>query len=1027
MLDHYFDRPQTLDRIRASWFADPIERYVAWAAARGYARATVRTRVAVLVRFGEYAARRGARRWEDLPALVVPFRKAWVRKARPYRRSRRPQRDHFHAREVQRAIEHMIQRVLPDYPGASPPRRLPSNIGTGLQSGVGHCDYLKPFGLPAARKGPFQARVRTRPARRRCLETRRPGRRAAAEGNQASRGRRTPSPAGWESLEELREVVREWLHSYNYERPLQALDWVTPAKEREENLSRARRDAKNRIFRTSTCQPRGGQDREDLHDRHRESDSDQHGRAGRGSRVSAGREATAEGQRVATLGSERLEYRIRGMDCAEEVTALKRELAPLVDGEDCLAFDLINAKLVVAAGGGVLPQQIVAAVERAGLHAEPWQERGGAQEGFWVRHGRVLIAALSGLFFFAGMAAHMTIEGSLAAPFGAEGAEVRHALPLAVRILYGIGILAGFWLVIPRAWSAVRRLRPDMNLLMSVAVLGAIAIDEWFEAGAVAFLFAVSLALEAWSIGRARRAVEALMDLAPPVAHLSGEDGQMLDVDPSSVGVGSRVFVKPGERIPLDGIVLSGESDVNQAPITGESLPVPKVNGLEVFAGTINGDGTLVVETTKDAEHTTLARIIRMVGEAHSRRAPSEQWVDRFARIYTPAVMVLALGLLALPPLVLGAPFADWLYRALVLLVIACPCALVISTPVSIVAALTAAARQGVLVKGGRYLEAPAHLRAIAFDKTGTLTEGRPRVVELVALDRHTEEELLARAAAMEAHSDHPLARAIVEIAGERGIRAPLADQFQILPGRGATARLEGVRYWLGSHRYLEERGQETPELHERLEEMSREGRSVVIVGNERHACGLIGLADGVRTEARATLTRLRSAGIDHLVMLTGDNRATAQAIAGELGLTEVRAELLPEDKVRAVEELVSEHGAVAMVGDGVNDAPAMARASFGIAMAAAGSDAAIETADIALMSDDLSRLPWLVAHSRRTLRTIRQNIAAALLVKGIFVILTFVGTASLWSAIAADMGASLLVIFNSLKLAGGSAAPREI
>ncbi len=719
------------------------------------------------------------------------------------------------------------------------------------------------------------------------------------------------------------------------------------------------------------------------------------------------------------------EFRVIGMDCAEEVAALKQEIMPLVGAEDDLAFDLLNAKLVIAATEGLSSEQIIEAVQRTGLRAEPWREAGETTEGFFARHGRGLVAAVSGLFFFAGLATHMAIEGSLAAPFGAEGAKVRHAVPLAVRILYGAGVVSGFWLVLPRAWSAARRMRPDMNVLMTVAVLGAISIDEWFEAGAVAFLFAVSLALEAWSVGRARRAVEQLMDLTPPMAHFSGEDGQVEDVDPGRVAVGSRVLVKPGERIPLDGTVVSGESDINQAPITGESVPVPKSSGAEVFAGTINGDGALVVETTKDAEHTTLARIIRMVGEAHSRRAPSEQWVDRFARIYTPVVMMLSLTVLVVPPLVLGASFGDWLYRALVLLVIACPCALVISTPVSIVAALAASARQGVLVKGGRYLEAPAHLRAIAFDKTGTLTEGRPRVVELVPLDGHTEEELLARAAAMEVHSDHPLARAIVQAAHEHDVQPPLADQFQILQGRGARALLGGEEYWLGSHRYLEERGQETSDIHERLEQMSREGRSVVVIGNERHACGLIGLADGVRAEARSTLAQLRNAGIDHLVMLTGDNRATAEAIARELGLGELRAELLPEDKVRAIDELVAQYGDVAMVGDGVNDAPAMARATFGIAMAAAGSDAAIETADIALMSDDLSRVPWLIEHSRRTLRTIRQNIAAALIVKGCFVVLTFVGAASLWSAIAADMGASLLVIFNGLRLMGGPAAPQ--
>lgn len=715
-----------------------------------------------------------------------------------------------------------------------------------------------------------------------------------------------------------------------------------------------------------------------------------------------------------------LEFRIRGMDCAEEVAGLKRELVPLVGGEDHLGFDLLRAKLVITDAGDLSGEAIVEAVRRTGLRAEPWHEDVAAPETVWSRHGRTIVAALSGLFLLAGVSSHMAIAGSPAAPFVGEGEGTRHAVPLLARLLYLLGVLAGFWLVLPRAWSAARRLRPDMNLLMTIAVVGAIAIDEWFEAGAVAFLFAVSLALEAWSVGRARRAVEALMDLAPTVAHLVREGGEIADVDASEVAVGSRLLVKPGERIPLDGTVVSGQSDVNQAPITGESVPVPKSVGAQVFAGTINGDGTLFVQSTKDARGTTLARIIRMVGEAHSRRAPSEQWVDRFARIYTPAVMALALGLLALPPLALGAPFSEWLYRALVLLVIACPCALVISTPVSIVAGLAAAAREGVLVKGGRYLEAPAHLRAVAFDKTGTLTEGRPRVVELVPLDDHSEEELLAQAAALEAHSDHPLARAIVDAAAEHGIQVAPAEQFQIAQGKGASGRIGGEAFWLGSHRYLEERGQETPALHEQLDAMSGEGRSVVVVGNDRHTCGLIALADRVRDEAAATLEDLRQHGIEHLVMLTGDNQATARAIGEELGLREIQAELLPEDKVRAVGALVGRYGSVAMVGDGVNDAPAMARASLGIAMAAAGSDAAIETADVALMSDDLSRVAWLVAHSRRTLRTIRQNIAAALLVKGLFVVLTFVGAASLWSAIAADMGASLLVIFNGLRLMRG-------
>jgi Cd2+/Zn2+-exporting ATPase len=356
-------------------------------------------------------------------------------------------------------------------------------------------------------------------------------------------------------------------------------------------------------------------------------------------------------------------------------------------------------------------------------------------------------------------------------------------------------------------------------------------------------------------------------------------------------------------------------------------------------------------------------------------------------------------------------------YNALVLLVIACPCALVISTPVSIVAALAAAARQGVLIKGGIFVEAPARLKAIAFDKTGTLTEGKPAVVEVVPLADHDERELLERAAAMEARSDHPLARAILEYAGQQGVSPAPAEAFQIIQGKGATARFFGKQFWLGSHRYLEERGQETNEIHERLERLSSAGRSVVVIGNEQHVCGLIALADRIRPVSRETLEQLRRLGIERLVMLTGDNEPTAQAIARETGLDEVRAELLPEDKVTAVEELVNRYGSVAMIGDGVNDAPALARATLGIAMGAAGSDAAIETADIALMSDDLTRLPWLIRHSRRTLWVIRENIIFSLGVKAVFLGLTLAGSASLWTAIAADTGASLLVIANGLRL----------
>ncbi len=718
-------------------------------------------------------------------------------------------------------------------------------------------------------------------------------------------------------------------------------------------------------------------------------------------------------------GGSRLNFKICGMDCAEEVAVLRREVGPLVGGEENLAFDILNAKMTVVVSDRLPSEDIAAAVARTGMRAETWTEQGEgpADRSFWQRHGRTLTTVISGVFLTLGFLSDAYFAGGLWAAFGSGTAGAEHAVPAVSKVLYLAGAFAAGWFVYPRAWFALRRLSPDMNLLMTIAVIGAVAIGEWFEAGAVYFLFSVSLLLESWSVGRARRAVEALLDLTPTVVHVLAEDGEASDQPPQQVPPGARFRVRPGERIPLDGEVVGGASEVDQAPITGESQPVFKETGAEVFAGTINGDGTLEIVSTKAADDTTLARIIRMVSEAQGRRGVSERWVERFARIYTPAVLALAVLVLLVPPLLAGAAWSDSLYRALVLLVLSCPCALVISTPVSIVAALTASARNGVLVKGGAYIEAPAKIRAIAFDKTGTLTAGRPQVTAIVPLNGHSEEELLERAAALESQSNHPLARAIVNHTGDRGLSIGSVENFQILQGKGASGRLDGREFWLGSHRYLEERGQETAEVHAKAVELSQAGSSVVAVGNEEHVCGLIALADKIRPEAAGVISELRALGVESVVMLTGDNRETAAAIAEQTGVDQFHAELLPQDKVRLVEELVGRYGKAAMAGDGVNDAPAMARASLGIAMGAAGSDAAIEAADIALMSDDLARLPWLIRHSRRTLRIIQQNIAVSIGVKVVFVVLTFAGYASLWAAIAADMGVSLLVIFNALRL----------
>lgn len=723
-------------------------------------------------------------------------------------------------------------------------------------------------------------------------------------------------------------------------------------------------------------------------------------------------------------------FKITGMDCAEEVPILKSEVGPVVGGEQHLSFDVLNGRMAVAAAaGGVANNDILQAVARTGMRAELWPRDGVAQDQgrFGQLHGRTILTAASGVLALVAFGVQAIRSGSILAALGFLQAAQEIPTPLLAQVFYALSILCGVWYVVPKAWLALKRLWPDMNLLMTVAVIGAIAIGEWSEAATVAFLFSLSLVLESWSVGRARRAIAALISLAPPTARVVDAKGKEIEVSPNAVPIGTTFFVRPGERIPLDGKVVRGQSDVNQASITGESVPVPKSVGVEVFAGTINGDGVLHIESTKAAEDTTLARIIRMVGDAQAKRALSEQWVEKFARVYTPVVMVLALLVFLVPPLVIGASWQVWFYNALVLLVIACPCALVISTPVSIVAAIAAAARQGVLIKGGVYVEVPSHARAIAFDKTGTLTVGKPAVSEVVALSGHTEAELLERAAALEAHSDHPLAEAIVRYAEQKGIRPRPADNFQILQGKGARGRFDGREFWLGSHRYLEELKQETPQLHQQLETMSSAGRSVVVIGNDEHVCGFITLADQVRPHARQVIQELRDLGIEHIVMLSGDNRPTAQAIARETDINEVRAELLPADKVLAVEELVQTYGHVVMVGDGVNDAPALARATLGIAMGAVGSDAAIETADIALMSDDLSKVAWLIRHSRRTLAIVRQNIFASLVVKVVFASLTLSGHASLWAAIAADMGVSLLVIMNGLRLLRDRSIPGHL
>ncbi|GFE67174.1 heavy metal translocating P-type ATPase [Litoreibacter roseus] len=710
-------------------------------------------------------------------------------------------------------------------------------------------------------------------------------------------------------------------------------------------------------------------------------------------------------------------FHVSGLDCAEEVSILNRVVGPEVGGTEYLAFDVINARMTVLEGGtNPSSDKILELVATTGMTAKPWDIQDASADQAAHLKKQKLFTMLSGGFWAAGFIYHI-IETGFGGAIGLFSGHGDAPMSMAEAGLFAIAILFGVWLVAPKAWSSARRLSPDMNLLMVVAVAGAIGLGEFFEAATVAFFFSLSLYLESWSVGRARNAVSALLDLAPPTARVLYDDGSEADVPAAAVAVGARFIVRGGDRIPLDGEVVDGAGAVDQAPITGESALVPKGAGDDVYAGTINGEGTLTVRATKAASDTVLSKIIRMVGDAHSRRAEVEQWVTKFARIYTPVVMGLAVLIALVPPLVAGGDWGFWFYNALVLLVIACPCALVISTPVSIVAALAAAARNGVLIKGGAYVEAPGRTTALAMDKTGTITMGEPEVAAVYPIGETSERDLLMRAAALEARSSHPLARAILSRAEQDGLSVSAADNTRTVPGRGLEGDMGDQSIWLGSDRFAEEKGFGSAIPSDLRDRIEGAGNTLVAVGDAAGVSGVLELRDRIRPDAKGIVARLHAQGVKKIVMLTGDNTATAKAVAAEVGIDEVRAELLPEDKVTAIEELVAEYGTVAMIGDGVNDAPAMARAHYGIAMGAVGSDAAIETADIALMTDDIGKVPWLIGHSRRTMSIIKQNIGLSLATKAVFVVATAFGMASMWGAIAADVGVSLLVVANALRL----------
>jgi Cd2+/Zn2+-exporting ATPase len=691
-------------------------------------------------------------------------------------------------------------------------------------------------------------------------------------------------------------------------------------------------------------------------------------------------------------------FRVEGMDCREEVALLERRFKHLVGLEDFTA-DLIGQRLHVRYDAAkVSASAIAAAVADAGMRA-------------WLEHEEPIATGESG------KRTRMLLLAGAALGLGAGLlAEFLHAPRAVALVLFGLSMASGIPLSARQAWRSLKARTYDINVLMLIAAAGAVVLGQWSEGAAVVFLFALAQLLEARTLERARFAVRALMELTPAdavVREAAGDRTVAID----SIALGAVVVVKPGARVPLDGDVVAGSSEVNQAPITGESLPVDKRPGDEIYAGSINGRGALEVRVTKFRKDTTLARIIHLVEQAQAQRAPAQTLVERFARVYTPAVIVLAVALAVVPPLAAGASWSIWTYRALVLLVVSCPCALVISTPVSVVAALAGAARKGVLIKGGAHLERVGRVRCVAFDKTGTLTTGTPEVVDVVAVNGTPSRTVLELAAAVERRSGHPIAQAIVRHAEALGV--PMLPGAGVLShaGRGAEGVVDGVSVMLGNHRMFEERALCSPELHQRVAVNEAQGRTSVLVARDGQPVGLITVADRLRSATRDAIDALRRQHVESIVMLSGDSEGTARAIAADAGVDEFRAGLLPEDKVDAVADLRRRYGVVAMVGDGVNDAPAMAAADIGIAMGAVGSDVALETADVALMADDLLKIPYALRLSRTTVRNIRANLAISLFLKLAFVVAAVVGVATLWMAILADTGASVIVVANALRL----------
>lgn len=690
---------------------------------------------------------------------------------------------------------------------------------------------------------------------------------------------------------------------------------------------------------------------------------------------------------------------VAGLDCPSEEKLIRRQLESIPEVEK-LTFNFITQEVTIHHSLNA-PASFVKKIEALGMKAtlktEGDKERleENSHPSWWILGFAGFLALMAEVIAYS-----LSDEQS---PW--------------VAVLALIAMALSGKITLKKGWLALSTKTLNISSLMLIAITGAVLIGEWPEAAMVTVLFALAERIEVYSLDKAREAIRKLMEIAPDVAMVKVADGSWQSMPVSQVALGEVIWVKPGERIPLDGEIVLGKSSVNQAPITGESMPIDKEVGDKVYAGTLNEHGSFQFKVTVIAGDTVLAKIGKTIAQAQAERAPTQRFVDQFAKYYTPLMIVIAILVAFVPPLFWGGTWSLWLYKALTLLVIACPCALVISTPVTVVSGLAAAAKHGILIKGGTYLEQGHRLKAIALDKTGTLTEGRPVVTKLIQISNQKDVNVLQLAASLDEHSEHPIAQAIVKQWQKHQPADPLLSvtDFKALPGRGVTGLIADVRYFVGNHQLAEDNQVCNPTIEAQLKALEQTGQTTIILSDSEHVLAIFAVADTLRSTSQLAIKALHQQGIKTCI-LTGDNETTALAIANQVGIDEVRANVLPADKLKAIDELITRYGAVGMVGDGINDAPALAKATIGFAMGK-GTDIALETADIAIMNDNLVKLPLFIKLSRKTATVLFQNISLSIVVKIIFFGLALAGLATLWMAVFADMGASLLVVANGLRL----------